>query len=191
MTFWEQFVFIVNKIARTKQVKSCYGQILEIYFNIVYFYKKFTFRNKKYSYFYHSYNITFFDERTVEIPIFAELVSSYKNKRILEVGNVLSNYFKVDYDIVDKYDQAPGVINQDVVTYKTNKKYELIISISTLEHVGWDEVPRKPQKIFAAMKNLKNLLTPHGFLIASIPLGYNSYLDTLLKKEKIGFNKQY
>jgi cyclopropane fatty-acyl-phospholipid synthase-like methyltransferase len=51
------------------------------------------------------------------------------------------------------------VINEDVVNFKSKKKYDLIVSISTLEHVGWDE---KPMKIPRAIENLKTLITPQG-----------------------------
>jgi hypothetical protein len=52
-------------------------------------------------------------------------------------------YYAVDHDIVDKYESAPGVINKDIVTFKLEgKKYELMISISTLEDVGWNGTPR-------------------------------------------------
>ena len=43
------------------------------------------------------------------------------------------------------------MINQDVVDFKTNEKYDLIVSISTLEHVGWDEEPRDDKKISKAL----------------------------------------
>jgi hypothetical protein len=66
-------------------------------------------------------------------------VKRYKERNILEIGNVLSHYFPVNHDIVDKYEKADGVINQDVVHFYSPKKYDLIVSVSTLEHVGWDE----------------------------------------------------
>ena len=55
-------------------------------------------------------------------------------------------YYKFEHDIVDKYEKKKGIINQDIVDYKPDKKYDLIISISTLEHVGWDETPRENYK---------------------------------------------
>jgi hypothetical protein len=38
--------------------------------------------------------------------------------------------------VLDKYEQAPGVINEDVVSFSPPQKYDLIVSVSTLEHVG-------------------------------------------------------
>jgi hypothetical protein len=191
MKLWDNFINIYNKIARTEPIKTYCGCILAVYFNVIYFNKKFTFRHNKYSYFYHSYNVTYFGERAVEIPIISKLISEYQNHKILEIGNVLSNYFTVNHDILDKYDHTPGIIAEDVVNYKTNKKYGLIVSISTLEHVGWDETPRDPNKIFSAIKNLKKLLSLNGLLVVTIPLGYNQYLDKLLKNGELGFNSMY
>lgn len=65
------------------------------------------------------------------------------------------------------------------------------ISISTLEHVGWDEQPRKPEKIFYSIKNLKKLLAPGGRLIVTLPLGENLALDQYLATDKIKFTENY
>jgi len=95
------------------------------------------------------------NERAVEIPIIWHIVRENKGKRILEAGNVLSHYFRVDHDIVDKYERAEDVINEDVVNFQPSKKYDLIVSISTLGHVGWDENPKEPSKILKAIEHLK------------------------------------
>jgi hypothetical protein len=54
------------------------------------------------------------------------------------------------------------------------------VSISTLEHVGWDEMTREPMKILKAIENLKNLTNPKGKIVVTLPLGYNPELDRLL-----------
>ncbi len=154
--------------------------------------KTFFFNGRSYRYFYHVYNKTWKNERAVEIPIFWEIVQTYQGKRILEVGNVLSHYFHIQHDVADKYEVAPGVINQDIVDFLPPEKYDLIVSISTLEHVGWDEEPREPRKILRAIENLKTrCLTHGGKIVASLPLGYNPYLDQLLKDGKIPFMRQH
>jgi hypothetical protein len=82
------------------------------------------------------------------------------------VGNVLSHYFSVNHDVVDKYEKAEGVINRDIIDFHPSKEYDLIISISTLEHVGWDEdisdhkILHDPSKILRAIENLRGLLAP-------------------------------
>ncbi len=135
---------------------------------------------------------TWYNERAVEIPIVMEMVRMYEGTNILEIGNVLSNYFSFEHDILDKYEIAKGVINEDVVDFESEKRYDLIVSISTLEHVGWDEKPRDNMKIPRAIENLKTLIASRdGTIIITVPLGYNSTLDKLLREGIIRFAKQY
>lgn len=142
--------------------------------------KIFLFLGREYKYFYHWYNQTWSNERSVEIPIFYSILLENRHKNILEVGNVMSHYFTVDYDILDKYDGVHSVIKCDVVEYHPDFKYDLIISISTLEHVGRDETPFDPAKSLQAIAHLHSLLKPNGRLIFSIPVGYNEVLDSAL-----------
>lgn len=151
----------------------------------------FIFQNKKYDYFYHLYNCTCLSERAVEIPIAWEIVRNYSGKRILEVGNVLSHYYSFPHDIVDKYEKSGKVINQDIVDFQPEEKYDLIVSVSTLEHVGFDEEEKDPEKVLSAMDNLKKNLNPGGKIIATMSLGWNKELDRLLREGRLGFGKQY
>lgn len=153
--------------------------------------RSFTFQGQRHNYFTHRYSKTWRNERSVEVPVIWEEVKKYQGKRILEVGNVLSHYFTVDHDILDKYEKGKGLINQDVVNFEPRGKYDLIVSISTLEHVGWDEKPQKPRKILKAIRNLKSLLAPKGKIMVTLPLGYNPEMDKMLKKDEIKFTKQY
>lgn len=153
----------------------------------------FAFEGHTYSYFFHEYNRTWANERAIEIPIVREMMKKYQGKRILEVGNVLSHYFHVDHDIVDKYERADGVINQDIVVFRPPKKYDLIVSISTLEHIGRDEkqTPTEPGKILRVVENLKSLLVSGGKMMITLPIGYTPELDELLKERRIEFTKRY
>jgi SAM-dependent methyltransferase len=156
----------------------------------------FLFQGNKYHYFFHTYNATWRNERTVEIPI-AKCILQENKGSVLEVGNVLSHYFNVKHDIVDKYERTEGIITQDIVGFQTSKRYDLIISISTLEHVGWDENPDHSafagdsEKIPKALSKLCGLLKPNGKIIITVPLGYNPHLDSLLKSGKLSFDKQF
>jgi SAM-dependent methyltransferase len=130
-------------------------------------------------------------ERVIEIPIINGFVEEHRGKRILEVGNVLSHYLPVEHDVLDKYEKGRDIINQDVVDFKPSLKYDLIVSISTLEHVGWDEFPKNPMKILHALDNLKRCLATGGKMVITFPLGYNSEMDRLLKRGELNFNEQY
>ncbi len=153
--------------------------------------KKFVFQGKTYGYFRHRHNVTYLNERIVEIPIVWQITRRYEERNILEVGNVLSHYFKVNHDILDKYEIADRVINQDVVDFSPGKRYDLIISISTLEHVGWNETPKEPLKIFGAIENLRKLLNPKGEMIVTLPLGQNPVLDELIGNEELHFESMF
>lgn len=163
------------------------------YFTYIYFFKgndTFSLNYKKYEYFFHPYNSTWKNERAVEIPIILDKLDQ-TNGKILELGNVLSNYFNVKHDILDKYDIAFGVINEDVINFKPSYKYDLIVSISTLEHVGWDETPKKPEKVLMALKNLKKCLVQDGEMIFTFPVGYNHFLDQLHNDNEMRFTETY
>ena len=65
---------------------------------------------------------------------------------MLEVGNVLGHYVPVEHLVVDKYEQAPGVLNDDVADLDLGRQFDLVLAVSTLEHVGLDEETRDPDK---------------------------------------------
>jgi len=179
-------------LARLKNISDyCY------YFKIFKSSTSFTFQKESYRYFYHKYNVTWRNERAVEIPIVRRTVRKYEGKNILEVGNVLSHYFPVKHDIVDKYEKAKNVITQDIADFHPAKKYDLIVSISTLEHVGWDEnqsdhkILNAPDKVLRVIENLKGLLALEGTLVITLPLGYNPCLDKLLKSDQTKFGRRF
>jgi len=143
--------------------------------------KTFTFDERDYHYLFHPYNLTWRNERAVEIPIALGYLQGRRGGSILEVGNVLSHYVATDHDILDKYEKAPGVTNEDVVEFDPHKEFDLIISVSTLEHIGWDETPRDPDKTPAAVHNLVRLLAPAGEFVFTAPLGLNPEFDRLVE----------
>lgn len=153
--------------------------------------KTFIFRGHSYPYLYHWYNTTWNNPRAVEIPIIWEVVKKCYGKRILEVGNVLSHYISFPHDIVDKYEKAFGVINEDVIDFKPTKKYDLIVSISTLEHVGFDESSRDARKFSYAIKNLKKCLNKDGKIVFTVPLGYNKGMEKCLANNKPPLSKYF
>ena len=174
------------------------GLMMFLGYFLIYYYQtfksseKFKFQGKTYHYFFHPYCTTWRNERTVAVPIIWDIVKEYeeKGKSILEVGNMLSYYFKVSHDIVDKYEIKDGVINEDVVDFKPSKKYDLIVSVLTLPEVGWHESPKDPTKTIRALKNLRTLLTSGGQIAVVIGLGINPEFDMSLESKTIEFDKQ-
>ena len=188
----KNFVLMLKEVSKKRGLRYIvfYGPRV-FYYTYLKTPKTFVFQGMTYNYFYHIYNFTCLNERAVELPIVWKFIEEYKNKRVLEVGNVLSHYFPFQHDIVDRYEKGEGVINEDIIDFRPPQKYDLIIAISTLEHVGWDEKPKNPRKILLAFESLKRHLAPKGKMIVSLPLGYNTALDRFLEEEKIKFTKKY
>ena len=191
----DQLSNVINQAIKDKGIFYVIKRASFIWIYFIYYKlfskKNFIFRGKLYRYFYDIINNTWMNERSVEISIVMKMVNENKGKRILEIGNVLSNYMNVSHDIIDKYEKASNVINQDVVDFKSDEKYDLIVSISTLEHVGWDEKPRDDKKIPKALENLRNFLKPGGTMIVTLPFGYNKALNRHLNLGTIRFNEQH
>jgi SAM-dependent methyltransferase len=166
---------------------------------LVWYYRKFKssesfeFQGNSYRYFFHPYGTTWRNERAAVVPIIWDIVKKGREqeKRILEVGNMLSYYFKVDYDILDKYEIVDGVINEDVVHFNPSKRYDLIVSPLSLMSVGWDEDPQDPNKVLHAINNLKRLLAPGGQIVVALGLGHNLGMDKLLKSSELQFDRHY
>ncbi len=152
--------------------------------------KNYAFGGQRYSYFYHAYNTTWANERAVEIPIFADLAKRHEQCQVLEIGNVLGHYIKPAWDIVDKYETGKNIINQDILSFQPVKKYDLILSISTFEHIGFDDESNDPNKVLKVIANLrKNVLNRGGQMFISIPLGYNKAIDHQIFEQKFGYNR--
>lgn len=151
----------------------------------------FHYNGREYTYFEHPYNRTWMNERAVEIPIVWELVQKHPSDDVLEVGNVLSHYFRIGHTVVDKYERGRHTFQQDVTDLDLPKRFALIVTVSTIEHVGWDEMPRMPGKHLQALATLKRHLAPDGILMVTFPLGYNTVLDEDLFSGRLAFDEMH
>jgi hypothetical protein len=151
--------------------------------------RTFSFGGRRHAYFLHRYNLTWSNERAVEIPIVWAEVSGRQGSRLLEVGNVLSHYLTTRHEVLDKFEKGERIRNEDVATFRSAQRYDLIVSISTLEHVGWDEQPQDPDKIGRAIANLTDHLAPGGRLLVTLPLGYNPPMDAQLAVGALPFGR--
>jgi hypothetical protein len=129
-------------------------------------------------YFVHTYNATWRNERAVEIPFAQDFLRRHGSGAGAEIGNVLSWYGIRDrWEVVDRYELGKGVRNIDVLEYRPATPLDFIVAISTLEHVGWDELPQEPDKPVRAFHHLRSLLAPGGALFLTVPFGHNPALD--------------
>lgn len=70
-----------------------------------------------------------------------------------------------------------------------------------MEYVGYNKYPRygpntttkqnNPELLIKAIKNIKQMLSPNGTIIATMPLGFNKYLDSLIENQDTGFSEVY
>ncbi len=142
----------------------------------------FSFRGEMLPYFYHGYGSTWSNERAVEVAIAKSFLSRNNPGRVLEIGNTLRHYLSFTHDIVDKYEKSPGVANEDIVDFCPAQKYDLIVSISTMEHVGYDAgEARDPGKFLRAFANIvERCLEDGGNLLVTMPLGYRPEVDEFI-----------
>jgi SAM-dependent methyltransferase len=149
----------------------------------------FAFGGDRYPYLFHRHKWTWLTERAVEVPIARAAVDRYAGRRVLEVGNVLSHYGTHDHLVVDKYERAPGVLNRDVLELDDLGPFDLILAVSTIEHVGRDEEPRDPAKAIETLRRLPRLLAPGGTLLLTVPVGYHKGLDAALASGEFSFSR--
>jgi len=148
--------------------------------------RTFEFRGRRIKYVRHHYNRAWRNERCVELGLAEDFVSRHSG-RTLELGNVLAHYRPVAHDVLDKYENSPDVINEDIVDFEPEAPYDVLLSISTLEHVGWDERPREPDKVLRAYTRMRALITPNGSMLVTAPLGQNPHLDEYVHEGRLDF----
>jgi len=142
----------------------------------------FGFKGAELELYYHPYNMTWASERCVEIPIARYFAARFSPESTLEVGNVLSHYGAVTHVVIDKFERAPGVVNEDITTFQPKRSYDLVLSISTFEHIGFDDESegRSAEKILAAVRVCRGFLSDRGQMVITVPVGYNPQLDELI-----------
>lgn len=149
----------------------------------------FVFEGTEHSYVHQPSHFSWMGERNAEMALAADLMAAHRGEKILEIGNVTARYLDVDHTVVDKYEQAPGVLNVDVVDLDfPEASFDLVVAISTLEHVGFDEDVKDPEKPARAVEKLKSLVRPGGTLWVTHPVNYNPALDEGLRSGSIAFD---
>lgn len=144
--------------------------------------KSFDLWGKDTKYFLHKYNTTWRNERAVELAAATAFLAENQGGPFLEFGNVLQHYgFRQPDVVVDLYEKGPRITNVDIVDFASEKKFKVMVSISTIEHVGWDERPRSAEKTAMALDRLVSHLTSDGKLFITAPTGHNPYLDAMIR----------
>ena len=153
----------------------------------------FSFLGQRYPYFIHPYNSTWRNERVVEIALALRFLERVRSRSLLELGNVLSYYADLPHPVIDRYEDSPGVANVDFVDCSIDRRYDCFVSISTFEHIGWDETPRRPARVETAFARIRSLMTePESMedVLVTIPIGYNQHVDELIASSRLVFPQQ-
>jgi len=181
---------LIKKTLRYSVHKIGYPVLFKI--NYAVYNRYFEVDRKRYRYFINRYNAVL-GERVVEVPFIIDFLkeNKYEDKKVLEVGNVLSHYFKFKHKIVDKYEKETYVDNVDIVDFNPGEKYDIVISISTVEHIGYDEPIKEVGKSKRAIHKIIDLLNNNGIALITVPLGYNPEIDSIVRNSEIVFSKRY
>jgi hypothetical protein len=170
---WEFFMLLVRHFSANSILKRLPA-------------KTFVFDGETLQYFYAKYNITWVTERVLEVPIGLRFLELAGAENALEVGNVLGHYIPVRHTVLDKFERGEKIINEDIVTFNPGRTYDLIVSISTFEHIGYeDDGDPDAEKIRNAIAACQRLLSSNGKLIVTVPFGYNPYMDRYIAEDKI------
>lgn len=155
----------------------------------------FEYRGVRLPYLNHPYNKASLNERSVEVPIAARYVYSARlsdaNASILEVGNVLGHYLTGPrWAVLDAREKGKHIINADIMTWQTEERYDLITSVSTLEHVGFGKYASYAETVTPGqiVERLIDLLVDGGSLLATVPIGFNPRWDRALKERWLGLD---
>lgn len=153
----------------------------------------FDYHGRPLAYYYASlYNLPFINERCVELAVAQDWLSRVHGSG-LEIGNVTAHYnLGPRHKIVDQYEQAAwyqlphAVKNVDLFT--VTERFDWIVSISTIEHVG----EREPNARTAveALHHLRGLLNPGGRMLVTFGTGYNADLDDMIVVGESGATRE-
>ena len=151
------------------------------------------FRGEAISLVYARHNVTWANERCIELALARRFLEETPGERILEVGNVTPLYFGGEHMVVDKYE--PGCLQVDIVDFECDQRFDLILSISTFEHIAFDEeggtenAEEVAKKIRAALDRCLGLLARGGVFAMTVPMGYNPALDAMIASGGLGCDR--
>jgi len=133
------------------------------------------------------YNFSRHSERAVEVSAALHLYGTARARGgdVLEIGAVLPHYLvrwpSNGHTVVDLYEQGHGILNENVLSWEAPQQYDLIICISTLDHLNG------PMEVWLALERMKSWRKPGGMLFVTLPanqpdwVGGGPWLDALLR----------
>ena len=115
-----------------------------------------------YSYFRHPYNVNVVERAARRYRSFAGYLpeSETRERSRSETCSLITTRPWVTLSSIDTSGPVVRALSPRTQRpFRRVRLYDLIVSISTLEHVGHDEVPREEEKILRTMLHLRSLLS--------------------------------
>lgn len=142
------------------------------------------------------YNNSWLNERTVEIALARHVLADTRPNTVLEIGNVLRNYGLAAlaasaHTVIDKYEEVDDVVNDDARHYRSDQRFAAVVSISTLEHIGFDEKVKDSDGPVRALETMRHHMADDGTLLVTVPLGYNPGLDASIRNGRFSCPDQF
>ena len=143
-----------------------------------------------YRYLYDRHKFTWLTERAVEVPVAQALVDQHApDRRARDRQRALA--LPPAAALGRRQVRAgPGVLNRDVLDLGGLGRFDLIVAISTLEHVGLGRAARAiRQRHSAPSRCCAALLAPEGLLAITVPVGYNTAFDAALRSGQVPLHR--
>jgi hypothetical protein len=133
-----------------------------------------------------SYNAAATNERTIELPLGKYFIDKFKNN-IIEVGAVTPYYYECKHKVYDLHDPYKNCIRKDFSMCDIFYKNENVLSISTLEHIGFNDYSKQHGRYLKnrwceGFEILKKIVAYSKNYLLTIPIGYNPILDENIKQ---------
>jgi hypothetical protein len=122
--------------------------------------------------FWGPYNNPRINERNIELPIAFWFIENY-NDNLIEIGEVTPFYRDHQHPVYDLSSELPER-RRDVFDLTLADKN--VLSISTVEHVGFGDYGNKPEP-HLAIKAIKKIMKESRNYMITFPVGYNKELD--------------
>ena len=122
-------------------------------------------------------------ERAIEIPLAIDFLSHYALEgSITELGCVLPYYIlkRASHAVYDLTDDHPQCIKRDIRTLGDDELKGVIVSISTLEHLGLPEYGIEEGHADEGVSLLKQVIANAHKYFITVPIGYNKVLDDFI-----------
>lgn len=143
----------------------------------------FSYHGEHLPYFHHMYNMTWMNERAVEVAVARNFLSKIpRDKRDfgVEVGNVLGHYGRCRHEVIDLHEKAAWyqdmvpqhVYPWDILDPERTLNGSWVISLSTVEHTDFP---------LTSIARLRSMVEPGGKLLVSFPTGEHEQLDGLVR----------